>query len=537
MTVCPPSLVDRLVFGGGLVLLLGTALALRIIDLGNLPGINGDEAYYGDLVLDLKAGRGRDLQTGSGLILNPFYSGALLPLHVLRPAPSFVTLRLPALLSGLLALALAYPLLARVFARRVALVTTLLLACLPAAIAYSRFGWDQSQAPLAGLVSLYFALRRRPFAALCAFLAALVVHPLNFFLAPVLLGPAAAEGVRRWCAASPEERRALRRRLPLGGGARLLALAAVALAAGSAVVFSRVPSLAAELPRRLADPAGWFAFAVRWGELLSGATVYRYIAGPVPEAAVGVEHGVFWGLLLLLLAAGLPGLVRRRDTAALGVLGGLAVSLLAFYLVGGVRAISPGQERYAMYLVTPCCLALALLLCATGDTAWARRGQVGCALLVGGLLLAGFAEHYLGALRRTGSEAHRTFRTGPVEPKQAALEHVFAAAGGEPVTVLAEDWWCYYPLRYLGAARPQTRVLPWQEADRAPPSHRFVVGFAGGPCERWLAANAPGLPGREFPDYAGRPVLAVWDLGSADDLLPGLAAAARQAPDRPRVAD
>jgi hypothetical protein len=39
--------------------LLTIALASRVIGLDRLPGINGDEAYYGILMLEVKAGRWR----------------------------------------------------------------------------------------------------------------------------------------------------------------------------------------------------------------------------------------------------------------------------------------------------------------------------------------------------------------------------------------------------------------------------------------------------------------------------------------------
>src|SRR5262245_47577252 len=117
-----------------IALLLLVAIAFRIVALDHIPGINGDEAYYGAVVMNLKAGKGAPLTTPSGLPLNPFYSGLLFIVQLPFP-PSFWLLRLPALLSGLALLVLSYPLLSRAFDRATALGTTLLLACLPITIA------------------------------------------------------------------------------------------------------------------------------------------------------------------------------------------------------------------------------------------------------------------------------------------------------------------------------------------------------------------------------------------------------------------
>src|SRR6185503_16961365 len=106
--------------------------------------------------------------------------------------------RLPALAAGLLALALMYPLIVRVADRQTALYATLLQASLPTAIAYSRFGWDQSQAPLIALLCIYCALRNWPMRLALSYALALWIHPANVFLAPIVLGPIAARDVATW---------------------------------------------------------------------------------------------------------------------------------------------------------------------------------------------------------------------------------------------------------------------------------------------------------------------------------------------------
>jgi hypothetical protein len=525
-------------------LLFAVAIVFRIIALDHLPGINGDEAYYGWIVMGLKAGEARPLRSGSGLPLNPLYTGLLYLIQLVWPTPSFWVLRLPALLSGLAAAALAYPLLSRVLDRATAVATALLLACLPIAIAYSRFGWDQSQAPLMSLLCLYFALNRQLFGttgefifalvcAVAAFVVALIVHPLNIFLAPVLVGVVIGKIV----SLPVEERSVSRRRLGV-------VLLVGALLCAIAVSFLLTPEmtalwhkeLAPNIGHRLISASGWGEYIVLYGDLLSGITIYRYITGPVPDWSLWLHRGLFWGLTGVLLLRGLPRLIRQRECVALGLLGGLAVSLIAFYVVLGQRPMGPGLERYAMYLIVPSCLALVLLGRSLSDTS-PHGWQIGGGLVICGMLLLAFYGHYFQPLATTGGEQPyplRTFRTGPVEPKQAAFDFTNNASDG-PATLLAADWWCYRPIQYLAYQRPDFEVLlcrkpEGQSIDVTTPRRRFFVAFAGGTSEAWMREHASELPRTTIMDYSGRPVLYVWDLGTATELLPGVIEAARSEP-------
>ncbi len=495
--------------------------------------------------------------SGSGLPLNPFYSGLLYLIHMVWPEPSFWLLRLPALLSGLALLALAYPLLLRVFDRPTALATLLLLACSPTLIAYSRFGWDQSQAPLASLLALYFALRRQVLGAIVAFVILLVIHPINVFLLPVLLGPALIDLVARIRAAEPKQRERLI--VWLGGG--LLAVLGLSLLAVKRLVPAHIvemytADLLPSIGKRLIDPPGWALFANRYCDLLTGVTVYRYIAGPMEPWAVWLHRGLFWAVVLPLLVLGLRRLYRQGDHTALGLLGGLGVSLVGFYLFVGPRLIAPGFERYSMWLLTPSCLALAVLgrsffpasnaeavgepavagLCQAGPGLRPRLQPTELAACLGLLSvcaawLIGFATCYFGVLLETGGRTHRTFRTAAVEPKQAAFEIITAALNGQPAIILAEDWWTFFPLYYLAGNHPELQVVPWKDAAKdLTPTRRFAVSFVPA-VDNAMSQRAVLSPHHTINDYVGRPVLYVWDLGGSTELLPKMAEYARQARD------
>jgi hypothetical protein len=537
----PTPAADRLRIiwrlGVGLALLLVLlSIVFRTAALGRLPGLNGDEAYYGVAMLNLRDGNPQTLRTASGLPFNPCYAIPVYLLHLGQPTPALWLLRLPALLSGLAALLLAYPLLARVVDRWTALFATLLLGCLPIAIAYSRFGWDQSQAPLAALLCLYFTLKRQVARAVAIFLLTLWIHPLNIFLAPVLLGPTVLEWVRTWRAADADERRAHWRRLwpwllsclLMGGLAMLLIVPGFFLRLGL--------ERAAGMGRHLVEFAGWSMFAVLVGDFLTGTTICTYLSAP-PSDWVIAERLCFGVLTVGLFLSAVPRLRQRQDTAALGLLAGTLVSLTGCYLLFGIANIVPGWERYSMWLVTPACLLAAMAVSSLGDSPTARSRQLAGVLAVCVLLLGSFYLHYFQVLIRTGGEVHRAARTGPVEPKQAAFEAMVAWAGDDsPVTVLAEDWWCYWPIRYLGHDRPGMQVVLCQgdrakDADLTSARRRFAVGFADGPLDRWLTQHAPRTPHQTFSDAAGRPVLHVWDLGYGTELLAGVMEAALAAPD------
>src|SRR5687767_12565573 len=123
-------------FGG--LALLAVAVWLRAWDLGRAPGVNGDEAWAGVQAERVLHGQCVSARTPTGNPLNPFF---IIPQVLLHASwePSFALLRLPALVSGLLALALNFFLCRRALGIRAAWLTTLIHAVLPINIAYSRF--------------------------------------------------------------------------------------------------------------------------------------------------------------------------------------------------------------------------------------------------------------------------------------------------------------------------------------------------------------------------------------------------------------
>ena len=496
-------------------LVVGVSMAFRLIALDHVPGINGDEAWYGVQAEEALAGRPFAWRTPMGNPLNPLHTGPIFLAHLFGAGPAFWVLRLPSAAAGLLLVGLTYLLVRRTFGREAALIATMLMACLPVNIVYSRLGWDPSESGLADLIVLYLVFRRRWIWAAGAFGGALLIHPTNIFLAPVAAG--CAVGVLAAGAADAvQRRRVFLWAAGIGGGLACLGL--FVLASPHAPRFA--PPLEA-IGGRACDLSGWIAFAGLYGQLLSGVTVYRYVVGPLSDSVVAVHDVLFWALVLALLFLGLPRLIRQRNWAALGLLAGLGLGLACFYLVAGLAAITPHQERYALFCVVPSCLAATVLADALRGSRLGGKPWPVCGLALCAVLLTVFHVQYFARMRATGGESHRTYWTGRVEPKLAAVRLILAetpAAGA--VTIVAEDWWSYWPIRYLVAQEERVMVICAEKNPGIPlppgaartASRIFVVGFAGGPMEQRFAAR--GVARRSWPivNYRGDTVMHVWDV-------------------------
>lgn len=499
--------------------MLLVSVVYRIWRLGHMPGVNGDEAWYGVWAVGLLRDGTAPWFTPTGNLLNPFFSGIQVLLHSLFP-PSLLLLRLPAVISGLAALLVNFALCRRVFDQRTAVGSTLILAVLPVNIAYSRFGWDASQTLLATLPVMYCALgaldARRPSRWMsCSALAlgaSLIVHPTNIFISvlPCVIG------VMVW-------RRQLRGAMRGKGAAALAGVVVSLVCVCSWVVLSRSEGVF----DRLSHPGKLIQLAVSCVHLFSGVTTYRYTIGSCGPSASGAWPGLeVISCNLVTLAMGvtvcwyvLVAARSRQEPRGLGLAVSLMVAMLVFFLVAGPEAAGPHWERYVLWLIAP----TVLLTSRAVDLLIERSGHrcVLPLLLLGWVVLAGFYLNYFDFLRRTGGLSHRTFRTGEVDPKQAALEHVLRTAdeGGE-VWVVCSEWWSYWPVKYLAHGRQGVRVEDYEDAR----THAGLLGamasgrvwfleFSDGPGEARVrqSLSSAGLGASELKvlDYGGKAVLSV----------------------------
>ncbi len=90
-----------------IAVLLGTAAAFRLVRLSSVPGISGDEAWWGIQATAWVAGRPYDTHTTSGNPIDLVFLVPLALLHAIAP-PSFLLLRLLPAFVNLLALPIGF---------------------------------------------------------------------------------------------------------------------------------------------------------------------------------------------------------------------------------------------------------------------------------------------------------------------------------------------------------------------------------------------------------------------------------------------
>jgi hypothetical protein len=490
----------RIVLG----LLLLASFWLRAVGLGHLPGITGDEAWYGVQAERWLSGE-PVWRTPPGNLLNPFHTGVLILLQAVFE-PAFWILRAPALLAGILLVPGCYWLLRGSLGGTSAAWVALLAGVTPIALAYARLGWDPSQLPLASLLVVATTLARRWKLAGGALLIACWVHPVAVFLLPTVVVAGIADAWR----AGRERGDSLRR------SAAFLAAGTV-LAVGVALVAPASGRLnPARLLDRLADPGGALEFGVLWVQLLSGTSVTRYVVGE-PAASARLVHDLVVAGLVLSAVVGFAVFHRRLDAVQRAFAVGSVASLVLFYLATGSGGIRPHVERYAVWSVVPAlvCLALGWSPFARSDAS--RRTLTALLCVVGVASLSSYASGHLAELERTGGRSHRSFRTASVEPKRAALDLILASRPEGPIHVLAEDWWSAWPIRYLALreARVSVEELPpderaaavWQRALGTP---GFVVAFANRETGRLLAGEPRLKRLATVDDPQGRTILVVY---------------------------
>ncbi len=551
-----------------IIALVGVAVWFRVYELGNLPGVNGDEAWYGvqaELVLH---GQPIDWRTPTGNLLNPLFFGPQLLLHAFVE-PSFALLRTTAVVSGILALVANYCLCRRLFGGRLAAISTVILAVLSTNIVYSRLAWDASQSVLVTLATIYPALHaildsqrrtRWSAVALIAQAVAIVVHPTNVFVAPVVgvcLATAWRDELRSVgravCAGVAKMTRGARRHVQRA----LLAFAIVCGLGLSALAIANSPRLQ-QASIRTFHPLDYTTFGANVLRLFSGATVYEYVSGAVAPPSDGT---IRWDVTAFDLITGFVvvvagwGLYRRlsfqrrrlkrvsRDAVAdhlerqhprfrvaiRALAAGWGLSLAAFFVIAGPAALGPNFERYGISLIGP-----GAILAAIGLDGWiagcggsrGRRFAITAALSVAWLLLASFQVEFFTFFHRTGGQSHPTFRTAAVEPKLAALNYIVSHSNGK-VRIAASEWWNYWPLRYL-AGEPGTiggqdiqvefsaAIDRWRaEKDVS----AWQVEFTGSPaCEEFRRVqHESGISVFEttINDYAGRPLLTLFRVDDA----------------------
>ena len=523
---------DRRILTGLIVALLGTATVFRLMHLSSVPGISGDEGWWGVQAIAWLSDRPYEPHTTSGNPTDLFFLIPLALVHSIAP-PSFLLLRaLPAVVN-LLALPVGFWFVRRLYGNTTAWIHTVALAIMPTAIAHSRICQDPSQSLFWTGIVIYLSLlgleeRGRAWiylgAALLIFPVALWTHPTNVFIAPFLVLPCVA---------------AVRPLLPASrpGRAILFVGAALLVALGLSIATPALRHLAGSnqyldepwlstASARMTDGAQWFEFAANNARLFNGVTIYHYFSGARPATVpydagfVVVVGAVFAGFLLTPAA--------RRSPLDYGLIFACASMWVGFYAFAGPQALRPHFERWGLCLIVPGTLVLARGL--TAWIEWRPRIQwltIAAATLVAASLLTSFYVNYFREFATTGGRSHLTYITAAIEPKQQALEHILARSPGPGrVTIVAQQWWLGRPIAYLATEHPNVSVSMSLAVEHEPGFQEtlqngrlFFVEFVGTPelatAIDWIRERGLRAASTTVPDASGRDFLEILQATAA----------------------
>jgi hypothetical protein len=462
-------------------LIVAAAIFTRLYEFGRIPGMHGDEGWYGVQILNLIDGRAGELRTPTGNVPGLIHGGSLALLHSMF-SPSLWLLRVPALISSLGAMAAAYVVGRRFFGPAAGMTALVLMACLPINNAYARIGWDPSHGPMLVLIATYCALAGRRLLSALVFAFALSNHPSAVFVAPFLvLGYLGIQRTRLpWRSASLQT-------MPLVLALILAIALALLLSAGVSHYLGASKSMT-----RLFDPRLWADFGVMYGRLLSGDTIYHYIVG---RGFVETRPWVDVVTLILLLAVMLAGLwtvLRRPEWSVVGLIAGWLASLAGLYVVAGLWTLQPGLERFGFPMVPVTALAVAAASSRLFQADSSRPLFQTLLSAVALPLLAGFWLCFLIPLDSGEARPNPGSWTGPVEPNQLAVDLIAGATAPDSYArVVAEDWWSYWPIAYYAAATPLVienadGKIPSPDDVRYPVS-TYWIAYGGGELDRALA--------------------------------------------------
>lgn len=423
--------------GLSIATLLGLTLFFRIFWLGTIPGVNGDEASSAAWIFQYLDGGSYPLHTQTGRILDPIFLSVVFLIHQML-VPSFFVLRISSVVAGCVCILFTYVLLKKSINKKQALLITLLVASLPIHIGFSRYAWEPSWSPLACLLSLYFALSLQPTKASCAFLWALIVHPTNIFLAPFLLAPFLYQVI---------DQKKLRLLTLVGTGLCFIAVLLVIYHFGYSQSINFKGLL---LQNHVFDGNQMRTFMKLVMNYVNGVTLYQGIIGSMPTRLADFYMWLTSFVFLFLLGTNVHIYMRSGIQKIHSMTLGLLASLVVFFVVAGPNYLSPGMERYGLWMTIPFCVWGVLSLDEWGQNLRFTRLSTYSTLLVSCFFIFSFYTHYFHQIQSTNSTAHPTFISGPVEPKYAAFQAIDSVRDVEKTTtILALDHWTYWPILYL----------------------------------------------------------------------------------------
>jgi hypothetical protein len=426
---------------------------LRMTDIGRVPGLFGDEAWYGVQTQRLLSGTRAELRTPTGNPIGLIQLSSLTLLHSLFERSALI-LRVPALLTSLAAMGLTYVVGRRFFGATAAMAGIVLMAAMPINVAYARLGWDPSHAALLVLAATYATLNSRRLLGALFFALALANHPAAVFVAPFLsLAYLGFELDRE------TSRSALAKTFIFTAMLLLAVLLSFSISPRAETFLD-----SSAMVSRLFDPTQWRDFALGYVRLLSGDTIYIFIAGrgfgdlrPWIDAAVGL-------VILVVFLIGI--FLAKHDRRLGGMVFGWMSSVLFLFIVAGPLAVRPVFERFAFPTVAISLVTVGVVVGKLLPSLRQKTFFQASLAVVASPLLIGFCVYYLGPLLLGQNRPNTVYWVGVPELNIRAADRIRSINGRTHATILAEDWWIYWPVVYSLAD-------PWIEGVDAPAATRL----------------------------------------------------------------
>ncbi len=480
-----------------LVIILFITVALRWFAINNIPGILGDEAWYAVQAHLFLSGKDYTWMVPSGRIFSPFY--VLLAIAGQGADPFWI--RLPALIMGILTVIISYPLLKKVLSSKASIVSTILIATLPAHIAYSKLAWEPCLIPLAGVLFCTFTLSRKWVPTLICLIVGTFNHPTFILLLPIPVTMFLFEAKKQ-------------NRLPsypwIAGGCILLACLALWARTWIPTGFP--------IHNIGLDSASKFLYGV--SAFISGDLIYETFSEPVH---IGLKI-----IFTITVASGFTFLTwkcfRKLPDHQKAFFVGVLFSTLILFYMGGLVPVTPEHERAILFLGVPICLYFGVLI------AELRRG-VEIGIGIGLVYTVSFILLLFGPILEHGGPGNIQYHTGPSDPKIAAVEWVTKNSGNNQSRLLVEGWGTYWPaynyllnkkanvsLRHISAEPGMDQKLAIKNADELLDffsSGGYAIGYAGGRLERhmqFLSSEGHKISILNIRDYGDRNFMRVWKI-------------------------
>ena len=443
--------------------LIAISLWLRTTSLETMPDIDGDEAWHAVQLTQDAPRRAVHPGDRDRPAAEPDPRG-----HGIAPADDLRAVHghpaNPVLITGILAIVLAYVLGSRVLDRTTGMIAAGLIAVLPVATYCRRTGYESSHAPLFTLLLVYLAFRKNVLGMSILLMCSYFVHPTNIFILPLLLAVMAARSIR--------SRRPRRPVAATGRGA--IPPTAIVVAIG-------LWTIQRPIIHKMST-----VYAVRDSRAARPPRVPGLLRTALPGAGLGSwprADPLFWSVFLVVLVLGTVRLVRGKQWDRVALVAGVAASAAALFVVGGSKIMQPGMARYGYFLVVPTILAFACLIRAllvTPSGRWsglARSGQIAALLAMAGALQMSnrldLVKPYrvVDSFDGRGEESPWTFGTDRQDPRKQAFSYVLddmARLGTDRGVIFTVEPMSKSYFRLLALSHPGIEVLSYEEIGPEP---------------------------------------------------------------------